>query len=311
MLGFRTAKGLKVSAQTFHAVLRNPIYAGLVAVPTLGVTSKGDFAPLVSLSMFDRVQALLVGKAKAIVPHARNNPDFPLRRFVKCGNCQTPLTGSWSTGRNARYAYYHCRACKVVKVRREHLESRFVALLERLRPDSGYLRLFRAIVLDVWKQRQAEGVATRKTLARHVEEIRQRLDRVEEAFIQTRSIDRASYERQRDKLREELALAEITSAEAKLEELDVEGVLAFAEHVLGDSSRLWSTASLDQKQRLQNVLFPEGLQFDGMEFGTAVTCLAFKQLPRSDDSENGVASLTGLKPAHRYRAEGRDLRPSG
>lgn len=46
---------------------------------------------------------------------------------------------------------------------------------------------------------------------------------------------------------------------------------------------------LDQKQSLQRALFPEGLRFDGEKFGTAVTCLAFKQL---DDGtpKSGVAS---------------------
>src|SRR5947209_4717766 len=32
--------------------------------------------------------------------------------------CGTPLTGSWSTGRKKRYAYYHCHSCRAVKVSR-------------------------------------------------------------------------------------------------------------------------------------------------------------------------------------------------
>jgi hypothetical protein len=34
-------------------------------------------------------------------------------------------------------------------VRREQLESRFVALLQRLQPNVGYMRLLREVVLDV------------------------------------------------------------------------------------------------------------------------------------------------------------------
>ena len=158
------------------------------------------------------------------------------------------------------------------------------------------MRLFREIVLDVWAERQASAVDLQKAAARRAESIRLRLDRVEEAFVQTRSIDGNSYERQRDKLREDLALVEMESADAKLEELDVEGVLAFSETLLTDASRLWLSASLDQKQRLQSVLFPAGLQFDGREFGTAVTCLAFRQLEDCDATENGVASPPGFEP---------------
>ena len=100
-----------------------------------------------------------------------------------------------------------------------------------------------------------------------------------EAFLYKHTVDQATHERQRDKLREDVALAKIELHEAELEELDVEGVLAFAEHLLTNAARLWMEASLDQKQRLQTVFFPEGLRFDGEEFGTAITCLAFKQLP--------------------------------
>jgi hypothetical protein len=38
-----------------------------------------------------------------------------------------------------------------------------------------------------------------------------------------------------------------------LEELDVEGILAFAERVLPKASELWVHASLDQRQRLQQM----------------------------------------------------------
>ena len=86
--------------------------------------------------------------------------------------------------------------------------------------------------------------------------------------------------------------------DAKLEELDVQGVLAFAEHALTNASRLWVDASLDQKQRFQSVMFPDGLRFDGERFGTAVTCLAFSHLPETKVVENSVASPTRQSPPY-------------
>lgn len=50
--------------------------------------------------------------------------------------------------------------------------------------------------------------------------------------------DHQTYERQRDQLRAQLALAEMELSEAVLSQLDVEGVLAFAEHVLTNAARL-------------------------------------------------------------------------
>jgi hypothetical protein len=44
------------------------------------------------------------------------------------------------------------------------------------------------------------------------------------------------------------------------------GILAFAERILPRASDLWVQASVDYKQRLQQLFFPEGIAFDGIRF---------------------------------------------
>jgi hypothetical protein len=63
--------------------------------------------------------------------------------------------------------------------------------------------------------------------------------------------------------------------DSRLEALDIEGLLAFAQEVVTDSARLWLEAVHDQKVKLQQVFFPEGVHFDGNRFGTAAARLAF------------------------------------
>jgi hypothetical protein len=72
--------------------------------------------------------------------------------------------------------------------------------------------------------------------------------------------------RQRDKLREELTLAKIDQHTEAVDELDVEGIQAFAERILPRASDLWVQSTLDYKQRLQRLFFPEGVAFDGNRF---------------------------------------------
>ena len=172
----------------------------------------------------------------------------------------------------------------------------FVELLTSLQPEPGYMRLFNAIVQDEWKSQQEDAKRLRGNLEGVVSHLRTRLDRVEDAFLHQQTIDRASYERQRDRLREELALAEMELSGAVISQLDVEGILGFAEHVLTDAARLWADVALNEKQLLQQAVFPEGLRFDGERFGTAITCLAFKQLAQDSGAESGVASPTGFEP---------------
>ena len=179
-----------------------------------------------------------------------------------------------------------------VKIRKERLDAEFVALLERLQPNADYMRLFKEIVLDVWKRHEADAIKLRKALEWRGTALQRRLDRLEETFIYKSSIDQATYDRQRDKLREEMALAEIDLYDARLDHLDVEGILGFAGHLLTNAARIWAEASLDQRQRLQQVFFPEGLRFDGEAFGTAVTCLAFKDFEEVPHTGSDWASLS-------------------
>ena len=294
--GLRTRRGQPLSPQTLSAILRNRLYAGRVEVKKWGMAVGGDFDPIVPEDLFDRVQAILAGRRKASSTRVRLHPDFPLRGLVRHAACGKPLTASKSRGRGGRYAYYHCRDCRGVRVRKATLEGAFRDLLVRFQPRPEYLRLFEAIVLDVWKDKQRAGRQECVRLEQRAAALRQRLDDLDESFIYRREVDRQTYERQRDRLREQLAITEAEAEEVKVEELDVEGLLAFAQHVLMDAARLWEQAAPDQKQRLQRVVFPQGLVFDGTGFGTPVTCLAFMESALPAGVDGAVASPTGFEP---------------
>ena len=62
--------------------------------------------------------------------------------------------------------------------------------------------------------------------------------------------------------------------------------LAFAERVLPRASDLWAQASLDQRQRPQQLFFPEGIAFHGKRFvRTGVSSSAFNYLMTIEPSK--------------------------
>jgi hypothetical protein len=73
----------------------------------------------------------------------------------------------------------------------------------------------------------------------------------------------------------------------------VEGILAFAERVLPRAADLWGQASLEQRQRFQQLFFPDGISFEENGFvRTAVTAPAFSYLRTIDDgNERLVAQI--------------------
>ena len=231
---------------------------------------RGDFEPLVSEELFYRVQAILSGRALPTAPRQRAHPDFPLRAFVRCESCGRALTGSWPKGRSEYYAYYHCR----------------------------YMRLLKESVLQIWKARKAAVRDELATAERAAKAIQEKLDRLDEAFLFERSIDIDTYDRHAEKLREELTLVRIDRHSGQLEELDVEGILAFAERVLPRAADLWVQASLEQRQRFQQLFFPDGIALDGNGFvRTAVTARAFSTLGGIETGNEGLVDQTGIAPA--------------
>ena len=297
-LGLTTRRGRPVPSQTFDAMLRNRVYIGQIDVPDFNVSTRGDFEPLVTERIFFRVQAILDGRYEVTAPRQRNDPDFPLRGYVRCETCGKPLTASWSKGRSDYYAYYHCRGgCRAVNVAKTTLEELFVDELTRLQPTPGYMRLVKDRVLHAWRDLKSDAQQRIAEIERKQKAIRQKLDRLDEAFLYERTIDTETYDRQRDTLREELTLAQMDRHSTELEEMDVEGILAFAERILPSASNLWLHSSLNQKQRLQQVFFPDGVRFDGKRIvGTGTTLPVFNYLTSVSEQKKDLVDQTGIEP---------------
>ena len=169
----------------------------------------------------------------------------------------------------------------------------FVDELALLQPTASDMRLVKDRVLRVWRQLTSDVKDRAAEIERRVKAIQQKLDRLDEAFLYAQAIDLTTYERQRDKLREELTLAQIDHHADSIEELDVEGILTFAERILPRASDLWVQASLNQKQRLQQLFFPERVAFDGNRFNrTAATAPFFTYLASSESAEESLVTLT-------------------
>lgn len=298
-MGLKTLRGEPVSPQTFDKMLRNRMYAGWLSVASWAdlEPKRGDFEAIISDELFERAQAVLDGRRVPVTKYRRNHPDFPLRVFARCCVCDVGLTGSWSSGRTRRYAYYRCHTarCRAVNVTKTDLEDGFVRYLDAMVPKPEYVRLFGEIVRDVWKQAEAGAAETRRRLQGKLDDLTGKKDQLVEAFVYRRAIDESTYQREADRIGEEIALSKTALHDATLDELDVEGVLAFAQYVLTKPGRLWIEASLEQRQRFQKVLFPRGVTFapDG-RFGTAETSMIFRLLQVVPDEKTREAPRRDL-----------------
>lgn len=293
--GLRTKDGKPLSPESFNRLLRNPRYAGLKNVGAWEIEGHGDWQPIVSIETFYRVQEILAGRRTTVTPRKRNREEFPLRGFVRCGHCKKPLTASVSIGKmKVKYPYYHCqnKACEhSVNISPDVMHTAFAEFLHQQQPDSGYLRLFHKVVVDVWNAKQADAVTLARKLDKQVDGVRERKRKLNEAFIYQQILPRDEYEQMRSALNEELAAAELRLSEARLDELEVDKVLEFAEGLLLNAAEVWERCSLDQKQRFQQVLFPKGVEYADGVYRTQETSFLFKSLPADQTVKKDLVAL--------------------
>ena len=300
--GLRTThKNKLLSPQTFVELLKKPVYCGWVCPPSLPeVRVRGLHEPIVSEAVFNQVQDRLSGKKHMIASHRPHNPKLPLKRFVKCGHCGTPLTGALCTGKNKnkKYPRYWCRkkGCGQVKLSKEQLEKAFVALLQRLQPEPAAVASFPRVASRVWAEKRGDIEAKTRRLQYRLDDAQRLKSQLLKAKLRE-ELSQSDFERANAEFDDEIATAagELELAEAGRATLN--DFIAFAELMLADIAGAWEKASADQRQRVQNLLFPNGLQYE-KESGFLNTSnpSLFRVLEEISTEKGMLASPTGFEP---------------
>ena len=297
----KTTGGKALTPQTFQAVLRNPLYAGWITLPSDPTFEpvRGQHEPLVTQELFDRVQDVLDGRRPSVAPKRKFNPELPLKFFVKCETCGTPITGGFARGRSKkRYGHYWCRKkeCRAVKIRKERLEREFLSKLKSLQPKDETLADFPTIAAKVWNSKQGGIEKQRSKLFARLEEHRA----LKSELLRSKLRGEVS---QQDYVENnaEFAVA-IASIEAELRLLESDAgkmgsFIRFAELRLMDMAQVWEIARPEQRQRVQNLLFNDGLNYS-MTAGflnRSKSCL-FNVLESLSSESVLLASPTGFEP---------------
>jgi hypothetical protein len=78
--------------------------------------------------------------------------------------------------------------------------------------------------------------------------------------------------------------------------MDIEAAVEFGQHVLLNAARLWAESDADQKQRLQGVIFPQGVLFLDGVYRTDGTSMIFFDLEGISGQKERLVALTGIEP---------------
>lgn len=303
-MGITNKSGKKLSNSYVCMMLRNPLYAGLVQSRMTEGIHLGLHEGLISPAEYEAIQDLLAGRKHKVSSRGHDREAWPLRGgFVRCAICSTPITGSEPKGRSKHYPKYACPKCrryetgKKVSEDRDELHTQFVELLEKVKPAEDKLALFREITLRQWNQEYKDAAVERKAIDRKLDDNSERRQKILDLLIQGALTPDEKAE-QIAKLDAEKVKLELARNEARVSEVNTEALIEYAINFMANVSKQWVDASPADKQRFQNIIFPEGLTYDfGVGFGTAKLGLTYEVIGQIDTNKSTLVGPAGFEPA--------------
>jgi len=295
---FPKSRAGKVPHQRVGDILRNPTYAGLVGSSAWDISLRqGHHQPLISIQTHQQVQDRLNGINRA--PSRKHlHQDFPLRGFVMCDDCGSPLTACWSKGSTARHPYYLCpkRGCAAYgkSIRRSAIEDEFEAMLQRVEPAEGVFAMAAAMIEEQWQRRQSNGALRAKALADELKRLEAQIEQTVERIIETSvpTVMRVlegkveKLETQRLALREQIATAGHPEGNFELR-------LRTALDFLASPWKIWRSGRFSDRQAVLKLTFADQLRYKrGEGFRTANLALPFKVLGDFLSGEKELAHPT-------------------
>ena len=183
---------------------------------------------------------------------------LPLKVFAKEIKTNSPLTGYIKKN----IWYYKARSKVVcVNINANHLNSKFEQELKKYEYKKEFKERLRNVIMNGLKKRMSDIVSQSALLKKRISELNCQLGTMEEKFILDK-IDQTHYEKYRqkyqadiDQLKQELNNNDLNSS--NLEKAVNRGV-----EIANNQCWKWVKADYDNKQKLQNLIFPSGVLYD-------------------------------------------------
>ena len=260
----------------------------------------GAHKAMITENEMDRIRLTKSGKHPNKIVRDRYNKNFPLRRLARCPGCNDYYTGSTSTGRSAKYHYYHCQTetCpnRNQSIRKHEIEDAFEAVLECIKLTPAFFKYFREKALVLWTNNRDFLADMGKKYEKAIEDLKE----------QRRNIclmrEKGEYDIELFKER----LAEVDSAitvnkislnEVSIDTFDIEAGISYAEQFVSDIKRQWLDMEPLLRPRFHKLLFPQGLRYDRKTgYGTVEVGLIFKLNEEFVLSNSFVVDPTGIEP---------------
>lgn len=252
--------GLKITHQNLSRLLKNPFYCGLIVHNALeGKVVEGKQEKLIPHEIFLKVNDIQSQNHHGYKTTQENN-DIPLKRFLRCDVCGSFMRGYLVHKKNIHYYKCNTPGCKNNK-NAEALHDVFKNKLSKYTFDIQSKHLIKTQMIATYNQSGKEQMENEKTLTAQLNEVNKKIERLEERFV-LEEIPQELFKKFKTKFIEEKdeiqrQLAKSGNKGSNLLEC-VDDAMNFCRKL----PVLWELVGYTGKQRLQFLMFPQGIRYN-------------------------------------------------
>lgn len=247
--------------QRVNEIFRNKFYMGVLSSQTYKEEVRGQHVPMVTEEQYYKVQAILDGRNPnkvALAKRNHENPDFPLRRIIRCSKCGKGLTAGWSKGRYRKYGYYRCGSpCNSISIKVDELENALMGSLKEVTPKKECLNLFINFIYKAFHERTSR---LQKIKNKADDEII-RLQMLRKQLIQKNLAGVYSdeiFKEQNALIEDQILQAQIVKDDSTIDKYNIDAVTTFIKTLLADLGESYKRSNLNQIKVLLGSMFPSG-----------------------------------------------------
>jgi len=266
---FAYGKEHKLRAQTVDRIFRHKFYMGTITSPKYKEEVRGQHVPMITEEQFHKVQAIIDGRNRCgmtIGKRLKDNPDFPLRGTIKCGQCGGNLSGGWSKGRSKKYAYYICKnRCGASSIKVQVLNDSMIEFLRSITPPKEKLELFLMILRRDFNKSFSSLMAKRENAEQEVIQQKNNRQIVIDKNINGTYTDDV-YQEQIKIIGDKIYAAEVVLGKTIFDKYKYEDVEKFMKDKFSDLGKTYEDSKSGERKVLIGSICPNGLswQYSGL-----------------------------------------------
>lgn len=267
-------KGCTINYKSFVRIISNPFYCGYITHALIpGEIIPGHHPALVSETLFADANRVIKTEPRAGIPKTQKIEALPLKIFAKSErkNANTVPDGSATadgvlspfTGYIKKGIFYYKSRHKgtAVNVNAHHLNTLFAQHMSKFEYQKKHAPALKERVSVILKERLKNYLKEQTQWKKQLTEINTKIENLEERFVSA-EIPKELYDKFNKKYQDEKGQIEQKLSNQQFESSNLEKIIEKGLKISENLSQLWLSGDFDAKQKLQRLVFPDGIVYN-------------------------------------------------